>query len=219
MKKLTAFWLVLVLFLPGISQAYPGEVKGTVTRVIDGDTIDIRDFGRVRLADINCPEIDRPGGIKAKAYTTKHLLGKKVYLDVDNKTGKDDYNRSVCLVYLAKRGGSLDESKNFNRMIIDSGYACVLDFYNNEFNPSDWWGGLIPCSVCIKGHVETAEESAKSGPLSACGKLVGSEKSNQYHYPACKLAKKIRPDCQIWFSSSKDARAHGYVRCKACKPP
>jgi len=50
-------------------------------------------------------------------------------------------------------------------------------------------------------------------------KFVGSKKSDKYHYPDCKLAKKILPDNQIWFSSSEEARAAGYVPCGVCNPP
>jgi hypothetical protein len=49
--------------------------------------------------------------------------------------------------------------------------------------------------------------------------FVGSVKSNKYHYPDCVWAKRILPKNEIWFSSSQDARAHGYVPCKVCNPP
>ncbi|MHC1594511.1 MAG: Ada metal-binding domain-containing protein [Methanotrichaceae archaeon] len=35
----------------------------------------------------------------------------------------------------------------------------------------------------------------------------------------CRLAKNIKTDNEIWFSSSEDARANGYVPCETCKPP
>lgn len=49
--------------------------------------------------------------------------------------------------------------------------------------------------------------------------FVGSVKSNKYHYPSCQWAKKISPQNEIWFTSSADARAHGYVPCGVCHPP
>jgi micrococcal nuclease len=49
--------------------------------------------------------------------------------------------------------------------------------------------------------------------------FVGSIKSNKYHYPSCEWAQKIKPENEIWFSSSADARSHGYVPCKVCNPP
>jgi hypothetical protein len=49
--------------------------------------------------------------------------------------------------------------------------------------------------------------------------FVGSIKSNKYHYPSCQWAKKIKPENEIWFSSSQDARNQGYIACKVCGPP
>ena len=49
--------------------------------------------------------------------------------------------------------------------------------------------------------------------------FVGSIKSDKYHYPSCNAAKKIKPENEIWFTSSADARAHGYVPCGICNPP
>lgn len=49
--------------------------------------------------------------------------------------------------------------------------------------------------------------------------FVGSTESNKYHYPSCRWAEKIKPEHEIWFSSSQDAQSRGYVACKVCKPP
>ena len=51
------------------------------------------------------------------------------------------------------------------------------------------------------------------------GVFVGSIKSDKYHYPSCGSAKNIHLENEIWFSSSADARSHGYVPCKRCNPP
>lgn len=49
--------------------------------------------------------------------------------------------------------------------------------------------------------------------------FIGSIKSDKYHYPSCGSAKNIHPENEIWFSSSEDARSHGYVPCGRCSPP
>ena len=50
-------------------------------------------------------------------------------------------------------------------------------------------------------------------------KYVGSKKSNKYHYPSCRWAKKIKPYSLVTFRSAKEAQEAGYVPCKVCKPP
>jgi micrococcal nuclease len=143
--------MILVLLLLGVAttQARCDEVVGSVTHVVDGDTFDVHvDHGdsrvmpdeviRIRPADINCPETRGSkkcaAGFAATNYTRSWLLGKTVYLDLDNKTGKDQYGRWVAMVYLPVNG----TMRNFNKMLITSGHAVMDDFNNNEFEPDIW---------------------------------------------------------------------------------
>lgn len=50
-------------------------------------------------------------------------------------------------------------------------------------------------------------------------KYVGSKKSNKYHYPSCRWAKKIKPNNLVTFQSAKEAQKAGYIPCKVCRPP
>jgi micrococcal nuclease len=119
--------------------------------VVDGDTFDLvvtygddrvspGDTIRVRLADIDCPETRGtkacPEGKAATEYARAWLLGQYVFLDLDNKTGKDPYGRWVAVVYLSDHG---KPGRNFNKMLVDAGQAVVEDYKNNEFEPGSWW--------------------------------------------------------------------------------
>ena len=46
----------------------------------------------------------------------------------------------------------------------------------------------------------------------------GSQKSDKFHYPSCRYAKKILKTNLIIFESRQDALDAGYVPCKVCKP-
>jgi micrococcal nuclease len=215
--------LALILMLSTTALASPDEFSGVVTRVIDGDTIEVQDFGKVRLADIDAPEMGTSEGRSAEQYTTAWLQSNIVHLDVDDRSKTDRYGRFVCVVYLSKPDGSVNTSRNFNKMLVDSGHACVTDFTNNEFNPAEWWGGKVPSSALCASrplqHVEESETPSTAVSTSTTGLFVGSIKSNKYHYPNCEGAKKIKPSNEIWFSSSEDARFHRYEPCKICNPP
>lgn len=79
-------------------------------------------------------------------------------------------------------------------------------------------GSTIKASLTssLLGTYTGGQGSAQSG--SSC-MFVGSRKSDEYHYPSCQWAQKISPSNLICFSSSADARAHGYVPCRVCNPP
>ena len=57
------------------SSTIPNEFHGKVTKVIDGDTIYVRNeelgIVKIRLADIDTPEIKQPYGIQAKKVLKK----------------------------------------------------------------------------------------------------------------------------------------------------
>ena len=53
----------------------------------------------------------------------------------------------------------------------------------------------------------------------AGGLYVGSAKSNKYHYPTCKFAKRINLNNLIYFENPESARKAGYKPCAICKPP
>ena len=146
---LIKIFLALALFsLVTMATCTNDEAMGRVTKVIDGDTIDVQlqdsllseDLIRVRLADIDCPETRGSkaceAGKNASAYTRSWLLSTYIFLDLDNKTGKDQYDRWVAVAYLSEDGVP---GRNFNKMLVDAGHAEIKDFENNEFYPWSWW--------------------------------------------------------------------------------
>ena len=121
--------LVLAYLLPILALAAPDEAGGTVTNVVDGDTFDIRiektdpriiyEIERVRLADVDSPEMSTPEGPPAKVFSTETLLGKRVWLDIDDrsKDGRDMYERILVVVYLEDLNGAINATHPFNRLL------------------------------------------------------------------------------------------------------
>ncbi|HMG37710.1 MAG TPA: hypothetical protein VK566_00855, partial [Nitrososphaeraceae archaeon] len=52
------------------------ELVGIVTKVVDGDTLDINGI-RIRLALVDTPEINQPGYDRAREFVESLCLGKK----------------------------------------------------------------------------------------------------------------------------------------------
>ncbi len=105
--------------------------SGIVTTVIDGDTIEVEDVGRVRFADINTPELDTEEGKAAKEYVKELCEGKEVYLDIDDFHIIDQYGRIVAEVYIHYNE---THRVNLNQLLLIEGYAEAKE-YHNEFNP------------------------------------------------------------------------------------
>ena len=109
--------------------------SGTVTKVIDGDTLDVTttegEIITVRLALIDAPETDESGFDEAKNFMTEKCLDKSSEVDPDNNQGLT-YGRTVAVVYC--------EGVNVNEAILDNGFADVYqDFCDvSEFADSNW---------------------------------------------------------------------------------
>ena len=148
MKLTKAILMMHMLLLIALAAGTPDEAMGRVSKVVDGDTFDMtleshdsrisEDLIRIRLADIDCPDTRGAkaceAGKKASADTRTWLLSNYIFLDLDDKTGKDQYDRWVA--YLNEDG---KPGRNFNKMLVDAGQAVVKDFKNNEFDPLSWW--------------------------------------------------------------------------------
>ena len=130
---IVAMLLGVALFAP-LASAWEIDATGVVYHVVDGDTIDVDTVGRVRLADVNAPEVGQPGFQQAKDFLNATVGDKEVYLDIDNVYRTDIYGRTVCVVYVRHNDTYL---LNLNEALLEA-HLAVLDDFENEFNPSAW---------------------------------------------------------------------------------
>jgi micrococcal nuclease len=96
-------------------------LAGKVTRVIDGDTIDVlltSGVIRVRFHGIDAPERDQPGGAAATTWLTQQLVNQQVLLE---PVSQDQYDRMIAVVLLQKR--------NINRELVKTGHAWAYRHY------------------------------------------------------------------------------------------
>ncbi len=130
---------MLLCALPGCSEAGDTYI---VTRVIDGDTIELNTTERVRLIGIDTPEtrvnrklerdMKRTGkesqmiiamGKEATEFTKRLALGKTVTLEYDAEK-RDRYGRLLAYVYLP-------DGKMLNAEILKQGYGQLYTFPPN----------------------------------------------------------------------------------------
>ncbi len=97
-----------------------------VTRIIDGDTIELSTGEKLRYIGINTPETVAPNkpiecfGQEAKEYNQSLVLGKTVYLEKD-LSDTDRYGRLLRYVYLAN-------GQMVNEILVSEGYAQASSY-------------------------------------------------------------------------------------------
>lgn len=107
-------------------------LAGTVTHVVDGDTLDVGD-DRIRLALVNTPEVGEPGYQEAKDFTANLCpVGSQARVDEDDGQTGGSYGRIVAVVYC---GG-----ENLNARLVSAGHAVVLTEFCavSEFSGEAW---------------------------------------------------------------------------------
>ncbi len=95
-----------------------GPATGVVSRVIDGDTIDLESGERVRYLLINTPELDECFFDEATMRNEELVQQKTISLEYDNEQCTDQFGRLLALISV--------DGVGVNESLVDDGYACAL---------------------------------------------------------------------------------------------
>ncbi len=113
--------LCAALLSPTFAADSSPVLTGNVTRVVDGDTIDVNLASgsiRIRLYGIDAPESTQPGGGDARTYLTQRVLHQAVHLEPFQQ---DRYSRMIAIVLLG--------DENINQALIREGHAWAYRKY------------------------------------------------------------------------------------------
>jgi micrococcal nuclease len=108
------------------------ELKGKVTYVVDGDTLDINDI-RIRLSLVDTPERGEDGYKEAKNFVKDVCLDKNGEVNIDNgQRGGDRYGREIGVVYC--------DGINVNKELVENNLARIYTEFCNisEFKDEKW---------------------------------------------------------------------------------
>ncbi|MCR2121111.1 thermonuclease family protein [Campylobacter upsaliensis] len=116
-------------FLP--QQNLEKELTGKVSRVIDGDTIELlakeNPYNhiaklKIRLYGIDAPELKQAYGKEAKEYLSALVLKQEVSLIIENK---DKYDRFVGTIFL--------KGQDINKEMVKNGYAHAYESFSKKY--------------------------------------------------------------------------------------
>ena len=184
--------------------------KSTVaTEVIDGDTLQLANGQRIRLSNLEAPELENCGGPEAKLRLKELVEGKSVrpeFIDVDR------FRRSIGLVYigkvlvnevmlregLARYDGTPTKERDKLKAAYDFAFSNRLGIFSNKclsLEPD------VP-GCLIKGNISRKSKQDKT-----------------YHFPDCSAYDQVMVEKDLgesWFCSEKEAENAGYVKSENC---
>jgi len=173
----------------------------TVTRVIDGDTIEINTGERIRLICIDTPETYEEGYQEAKNYLTKLILNKEVYLEKD-VSETDRYGRLLRYIYTEYPTIDLD-GHFINLMIVLNGYGKAY-----PYSPDTTLCPQIENAeeIARENHLgiwaEEEEETCEAGYLNEY-KCNGKNIERKYQYSDCSFTWFYNDYCSYGCSNGK----------------
>jgi len=182
------------------------ELKGTVVRVVDGDTFDLEEGVRIRLAGAEAPEY--PEGClssKAKERLEELILGKEVEIEVIEE---DSFGRKVGLV--------MEDGLLIDKTMVEEGLARAESGENPRHG----------------ADLLSAEDSAKKAERGIWSSLCAGEEgclikgnvrrdlgTKVYHLPECYNYEKIvvnEREGDQWFCSEAEAQKAGFRKSEDC---
>jgi len=181
-------------------------------RVVDGDTIILDGYERVRLIGVDTPETKHPKkpvqyfGKEAYEFTKRMVEGKKVRLEYDWQR-KDKYGRTLAYVFL-KDGTFL------NAEIIKQGYGFAYTKYPFKYL-EEFRAFEREARENRRGLWASKEESKSETSKATEDTIVYITKTGKkYHSEGCRYLSKSKIPISL-----KDAIKQGYTPCSVCNPP
>ena len=228
---------------PPISQIPASPAGGSnpylVSRVIDGDTIELENGEKVRYIGIDTPETLDPRkpvqcfGKDASNKNKELVEGKPVWL-VKDISDKDKYGRLLRYVYL---GDPTQESSTFvNLELVKQGFAHSYSYppdikFQEKFIEAEreareagrglWFScQILPSSdpptpnahSSTNNQQQTTNSCLIKANISATGEKI-------YHLPNCGSYEKTAIDesrGEKWFCSEEEAMSAGWRKAKNC---
>jgi endonuclease YncB( thermonuclease family) len=218
-------WIVMAAFcLLSVCARAAGtpDGLGRVERVADGDTITVSIDGeraRVRLHQIDAPEMDQPGASEARRALAEKVDGRLVRLHVETV---DDYGRLVADVYLGER--------DINRELVREGHAWAYRRYLRDRSLLDdeatarqgglgLWGLPDPVAPWDWRQARREGRTGASAPSGCAIKGNISRRGERiYHVPGDRHYDRTRIDTsrgERWFCSEAGARRAGWRHARS----
>jgi|MEHZ01.5.fsa_nt_MEHZ011543583.1_2 micrococcal nuclease len=98
-QELRITFLAVTLLIAPSAMADPTILTGDVTKVRDGDTIEVGKIP-IRLNGVSAPEMREPLGHQSKSFMVDFVMGKRVRCELD---GTKTHDRWVSICYLNGR--------------------------------------------------------------------------------------------------------------------
>ena len=210
-------WVGVLLLIPSLAfNAYfaskPKSDYGIeVLEVIDGDTLLLDGKVRLRLRQVDMPELENCYGQEAKDFLEGLVKGKKI--TVQEKI-LDQRGRAMSLVYLGNRLINLE--------VLEGGYGRYHSDTTSETERLKAAGKMAKqakLGVYSPKCYQQKENLEKPECVIKGNIDLNNQSIKRYYYPGCAQYEFViveKDKGEDWFCSEAEAKKAGYVKAKSC---
>jgi endonuclease YncB( thermonuclease family) len=200
--------LVISLMSLWFTAATPAlaPLTGQVVAVHDGDTLMVKSgpsLYKVRLSDVDAPELRQVFGKQARNFTKNLALGRRVQVNV---TLIDKHDRRIGEVII-------EDGRVLNEELVHAGLAWYYRV-NLWVEPEP----IPPWEYRRESHIPDAPTTAEQVDYDRIFHygIVGHRRTKTIRWPACKKYRLSRPQQALIFHSLQQAHQMGFKSAKDC---
>lgn len=213
----SSFLILLGILIPSLLvnlyflvhfRTQPIDPGVTVLGVLDGDTLVVNEKTRVRLRQVDAPELVFCGGKEAKQELESLVAGKKVRME---EIIPDQYGRGMALVYV---GQTL-----VNEEMLRSGW---VRYHSDQTSKTDLLKQIAQTTKETKKGIFGTCQSATNLDHPTCiikGNIDPNGGKKRYYLPSCAqyaFAVVEQDIGEQWFCTEAEAKKAGYEKANTC---
>jgi endonuclease YncB( thermonuclease family) len=220
------FFIWLAFFSPAAEAAVSRTLTGTVVAVQDGDTFTVQNGSslyKVRLSDVDAPEMGQVFGRQARQFTEQMVLGRRVQVNV---SFIDKHGRLIGEV-ITEAGRVLNEE------LVHAGLAWYYRVHpkkNKRLQRLEQYAFSKKLGLWVEKEPVPPWEYRRESHIPALPLtirqvdydrifhygLIGNRRTKTLRWPACKNYRLSRPRKALIFHSLQQAHQMGFQPAKDC---
>ena len=203
--------LILLIIIVGfrlveeIDKDIAPDERFIITRVLGGDTVELKGGDKLRLLSIDTPEKGEPLYNEATQFLSDIALGNSAHIEYAH-TRRDRYGRLLGYLYV--------DSIFVNKVILENGLGYLYLFKDTDI-------GQPETEILLKAQRQAIENSAGlwSLPREYEKYYVARVGSYRFHRPGCSsLKNESNENNSRIFEKRNEALWEGLSPCRRCSP-
>ena len=175
-----------------------------IVRVVDGDTVHLSGGDRLRLANIDTPELDEPFYEEATRFLADLVEGKECRVEF-SEPKRDKYGRLLGYLHV--------DTMVAGEEILRRGLGYIL-----LFSEADYYKPMVRRLLAAQRRAMSDKVGLWSLEREPEEHYVALSGSLRFHRPHCASVSDLKPGRYRIFETREEALYEGLAPCRRCRP-